>query len=73
MEIGGMMGDPRIVQAMSQQALIGSSHAFRQILETYDTRQIDKLVLDMPKLMQLVQAMPPQPQLPSGTEEPAQQ
>ena len=45
LEIAMQMQDPNIVGAIGQQALIASTEAARQMLESYDVRNIDKLIV----------------------------
>ena len=49
MQLAQTMGDPQYMQMVMQTALASSTEAMRQILETFDTRNIDRLVVTIPQ------------------------
>lgn len=45
LQLAQLMGDPNLIALITQRALMGATEAARQFLETYDTRNIDRIVL----------------------------
>jgi hypothetical protein len=45
MQLAMPLGDPRLIQVISQKGIVGANEAMRQLLETYDTRNIPRLLV----------------------------
>lgn len=46
MELSQQIGNPQVTQAIAVKALMGASEAFKQVLESYDVRNIDRITLN---------------------------
>ena len=67
-QLSQMIGDPRIMQLIAMRGLTGSTEAMRQVLETYDARNIEQIIpMELLTLGQQNGQANPQLSLPPGS------